>query len=316
VWLDFGRSGVQNQMTMNRLALAFALVSVLAIPPSDDRGRPVILLVHGRGLLDRDSAELRRLWLGALNDGSKSLARQSPLAERDVRLVWYADVLDPRATAGCDYASGDRRAARDAAIDPNLKTAVSFIGGLLNVITGLSDDSASSADLRALAADASFLTDARRRCAAEQRLGDALDQAKREGRPVIVVAHSLGALVAYDYLSSRADSAAVRRLVTIGSPVGSAELRRLLIGGDSTDVLAIPRSVVSWINIRQNGDQLAAPLSVGRDTAVAMPAGETDPHEMVGYLRNAATSSAVLTGWCGAFTAKAPAECAEIVRAP
>ncbi|MDB4874885.1 MAG: hypothetical protein JWM41_1331 [Gemmatimonadetes bacterium] len=302
-------------MAMYRLLAAFALAATLGAPAPDDRGRPVILMVHGRGLLDRDTADLRRLWFSALNDRAKAIARDSPLAERDVRLVWYADVLDPRSSAGCDYARGDRRATRDAAVDPTLKTVVSLIGGFLSAINSLAGDSASGSELRSLAADASFLSDARKRCGAEQRLADAVDQAAREGRPVIVVAHSLGSLVAYDYLSTRPDSAAVRRLVTLGSMVGSAELRRLLIGGDSTDTLAVPKSVASWINIRQDGDQLAVPLSVGRDTLVAPAPGETDPHEMVGYLENSATAKAVLGGWCAAFATRAPSACADIVRA-
>jgi alpha-beta hydrolase superfamily lysophospholipase len=45
-----------------------------------------------------------------------------------------------------------------------------------------------------------------KRCASEQRLGAEIDRAKAEGRPIVIVAHSLGAVVAYDYLSARRDS--------------------------------------------------------------------------------------------------------------
>ena len=114
---------------------------------------------------------------------------------------------------------------------------------MLGALTNFVSDTESAVQLRALSADASFLSDAHKRCASERRLSDALDRAKREGRPVILVAHSLGSLVAYDYLSSRSDSAVVQRLVSLGSMLGATELRRLLIGGDSTDGFGLPRSV-------------------------------------------------------------------------
>ena len=72
-----------------------------------------------------------------------------------------------------------------------------------------------------LAADASFLSDARKRCASERRLAEAIDRARSEGGPIILLAHSLGSLVAYDYLSTRTDTVLVNRLVTIGSMLGS-----------------------------------------------------------------------------------------------
>ena len=91
------------------LAMA-SLAALAAVAPPADRGRPVILLVHGRGMLDSDTADTRRLWFNALISGSKTITRDSLLAERDVRVVWYADVLDPRSNAGCEYGPKDLRA--------------------------------------------------------------------------------------------------------------------------------------------------------------------------------------------------------------
>lgn len=299
---------------MYRILPALALAATLAAPTPDDRGRPVILLLHGRGLLDRDTAAMRRLWFESLTAGARRIGRDVPLDARDVRLVWYADVLDPRSTSGCDYASADPRARQAAEADPDVRTAVSIIGGLFGAITSLVADSEAESQLRGLAADASFLTDARKRCASEQRLADALARAQSEGRPVILVAHSLGSLVAYDYLSTRADSALVRRLITLGSPLGSPDLRRLVLGGDSTDTLSLPKSVVSWVNVRNDGDPFAAPVTVGRDISTPVVDTEADPHEMAGYLRNSVTAGSVLGGWCEAFGSRAPPHCAEFAR--
>ena len=217
---------------------------------------------------------------------------------------------------GCDFAEDDPRARRDRAEDPGLKSVVSIAGTLLSALTALVSDTESTFQLRALAADASFLSDARKRCASEQRLGTALEQARSEGRPVIVVAHSLGSIVAYDYLSTRsarADTDIVQDLVTLGSPLGSAELRRLLIGGDEDDTLARPVSVKAWVNIHNADDALGTSVAAGQDIVTTAPADEPDPHELVGYLRTPTTARAILQGWCSAFSTERPSGCKDVI---
>jgi pimeloyl-ACP methyl ester carboxylesterase len=276
------------------------------------RGRPLIVLVHGRGMIGRDTAATRRLWVEGLSSGAKTLGGAVPFEANDVRVAWYADVLDPRSNAGCDYGAADPRARRDARTDPGIKVLASLAGGLFSAISSSADSEAND-ELRGLAADAAFLSDARKRCAAEQRLADVLALAKRDGRPVVLVAHSLGSIVAYDYLSSVRDSNVVQRLVTVGSPLGAPALRQLLMGGDSTDVLTAPAAVRDWINIRHVDDQLAAVLPIARDTLVAAPADEPDPHELVGYLRDSTTARAILNGWCVAFGGARPQGCIGLV---
>jgi hypothetical protein len=297
-----------------RLVYFAGLLLLTAAVPPDDRGRPVILLVHGRGMVDRDSAAMRKLWLAALISGLKTVTPVSVVAERDVRVVWYADVLDPRSNAGCDYDRGDVRVHRDATQDPDLKAFASVAGNLIGSLSSLVADTEMTAQLRGLASDAAFLSDARKRCASERRLADAIDRARRQGRPIILIAHSLGSLVAYDYLSSRTDSVLVSRFMTIGSMLGSPELRRLVIGGDSTDVLSKPASAKEWINIFNEEDPIAGPVSLGHDVPANPPADEPDPHEMVGYLRGSIVAKEVLNGWCAAFeTTSCPPGCKELV---
>lgn len=275
-----------------------------------------MLLLHGRGMTDRDTVATSKMWIDAVSSGAATIKGQRLYSDRDVRVVWYADVLDPRSASGCDYKSGDARTRR-ASSDPELKEVVATAGSILGAISALvADDSGAVGQLRALAADAAFLSDSRKRCAAEQRLGDALDRAHRDGRPVILVAHSLGAVVAYDYLSSRNDVGLVDQLITIGSPVGTPELRRLLIGDEGADTLTRPASVKSWINIRNENDVFAAPITVGKDVLTAPPRDEPDPHEMVGYLRGSATNVEVAADWCAAFADKPPAACASVHRLP
>ena len=301
---------------MLRVLAALAFATTLALPTEDDRGRPVVILVHGRAMLDRDTAATRKMWLNALTAGGKSITALPLLSDRDVRVVWYADVLDPRSSAGCDYASSDARARRNATIDPDLKALVATVGSLFDMITSVVADTESISHLRALSADASFLGDSRKRCASEQRVGDAIDAARRDGRPVILVAHSLGSLVAYDYLSARSDTGLVQRFITVGSIVGATELRQLLIGGDASDTLSRPAGVKSWTNIRHENDFFATSISIGRNVIATPPADEPDPHELVGYLRGSATAMEVLGSWCAAYNSKAPAGCSAVRQPP
>lgn len=297
-------------------AFVIALVASAFVTPTRaataQRGRPVILLVHGRGMQDRDSVRARKEWMGALRSGATTLTRNAAIDDGDVRVVWYADVLDPHSSDGCDYDAGDIRARRDARTDADVKQVVSLAGGLINLLSALVDDSVAR-ELRSFSADAAFLGDTRKRCGTEARLGQAIDRAKREGRPIILVAHSLGALVAYDYLTTRTDTGVVQNFITIGSMAGAPELRRFIIGGDSTDAFTVPASVKQWTNIRKEKDGLAVPLAIGRDIVTNPPADEADPHEMVGYLRGTVTAREILGAWCAASTSGRPRGCNDIL---
>ena len=297
---------------MRNIVRFLGLGVLLAGGAHQERPRPLILLVHGRGMQGRDTVSTRKLWIDGLQSAAKALTREPLLEESDVRVVWYADVLDTRSSEGCSYASNDRRAARDRAEDPGMKQIVATIGNVLGLLTFIVNDTSASDDLRGLAADASFLSDVHKRCAVESRLEHELDFARAQGRPVILVAHSLGSLVAYDLLSSRSDTGLVRRFITIGSLVGSPDLRHVLIGGDSTDTLVVPRAVGAWINIRNDGDLFATPLPLGRDVVSAPPADEPDPHDMLGYLRSATAAREILGAWCAAFTTDRPPGCNDI----
>jgi len=302
---------VLRTMPLRIMALVALVSSLLA--GQEDRGRPVVLLVHGRGMSDRDTAATRKMWQQALASGARTLTSEPVIADRDVRVVWYADVLDPRSGASCEYAAADPRARRARGDDSDFRSFLGMMGGILGVFSSLVDSSEGTTQLRALAGDASFVADAGKRCASEQRLATEIDRAKAEGRPIVIVAHSLGAVVAYDYLSSRPDSAPmVDRLVTMGSMVGYPELRRLLIGGSAADSLTRPRGVKAWVNLRNGQDVLAAPLSVGRDVVTTPPPDEPDPHELVGYLRSSSAVREILGGWCEAFTSNRPRGCNEV----
>ncbi len=93
-------------------------------------------------------------------------------------------------------------------------------------------------------------------------LGD-LDPAGR--REIVVVAHSLGSLVALDLLPYLPDGLRVRRLVTLGSPAGWPSLHRGSGRGD--DQFPYDR-VDSWVNLHSPRDL----VPLGRGSARLFPA--------------------------------------------
>src|SRR5437867_10010411 len=61
---------------------------------------PIIVLVHGRGQLGQDTAALRRDWKSDLDSAFKAAGLDAPRNE-DVRLAWYADLLDIDSDSSC-----------------------------------------------------------------------------------------------------------------------------------------------------------------------------------------------------------------------
>ncbi|WP_456786578.1 hypothetical protein [Cellulomonas sp. P5_C5] len=87
--------------------------------------------------------------------------------------------------------------------------------------------------------------------AIRDRLRAVLDDAQG---PVVVVAHSLGTVVAYDVLSEpRFAGLDVPLLVTLGSPLGIQEIQDQVKGRP----LAVPPSVGAWLNAADAADVVA-----------------------------------------------------------
>jgi alpha-beta hydrolase superfamily lysophospholipase len=174
--------------------------------------------------------------------------------------------------------------------------------------------------MRALIGDVMYLGDRWRRCAVDRRIESALDQAAREKRPVILVAHSFGSLVAYSYL--RADrqrgsaDLVIHRFVTLGSMLGIPELQELLLG--RTGPLSLPTGVRSWVNVRHSADPFAATFAdtTGRQHSkireIVTSGDAVDPHDIVAYLRDPASARAIAWAWCDAGGKEYSPACREI----
>jgi endonuclease G, mitochondrial len=289
----------------------FAAVSTVVAQTARDEvsSRPLILFLHGRGQFGRDTAEIRAEWQGALETGVSKLTGRPVIGPGDVRLVWYADVLDPASSVGCDPDTRSRP-QRTGEEDDVLQLLLGVTSTLFtSLYESMPDESRSP--MRALVGDVLYLGDRWRRCAVEHRLESALAQATREGRPIILVAHSFGSLVAYSYLRTdrvHASTAtpAIHRYVTLGSMLGIPELRELLLG--RAGPLSLPAGVRSWVNVRHVGDPFAAPLADSAQSKhtpaaireVVTSASVVDPHDIISYLRDPTAARAIAWAWCDA----------------
>jgi hypothetical protein len=313
---------IQHSRLYRRLGLAAVAVAVAAgvvatvstvaarTARRETAQRPVILFLHGRGQLGRDTAAIRTEFLRSLETGVAKLARHPLLDSSDVRLVWYADVLDPASSVGCD--SDTRTRSQSSGEEGEVLQLLLGITSTLftSLYESMPEDDRHS--MRSLVGDVMYLGDRWRRCAVERRIESALMHAAREKRPVILVAHSFGSLVAYSYL--RADRArtttvtppSIHRYVTLGSMLGIPELQELVLG--RAGPLSLPAGVRSWVNVRHTRDPFAAPLV---DTTGSRPgsvkirevvtsANAVDPHDIVTYLRDPAAARAIAWAWCDA----------------
>lgn len=240
---------------------------------------PLVVLVHGRVSAASDTGMLRREWKSALN-ASLSDRGHRPLADADVQLAWYADALDPMAE-GCPRASEDEE-------------GLDAFGILLSAIVG-SIPNNEAREAKTFVNDVMFVLDESRRCAARRRVGREIERAIGTGRPVVILAYSLGSVVAYQYLQKREARVGDPPidLVTIGSPLGVPGLRALL--GMETDNPGKPRSVRSWSNIHDDADPVAGPVAADRSGAgiADIPTRRSsarDAHMVERYLRDPATA--------------------------
>lgn len=130
-----------------------------------------------------------------------------------------------------------------------------------------------------------------------------LERLQPGGGPFVVIGHSQGSMIAFDVLSELdPDKYRVRLFVTIGSPLGIAEMQdqlKVLLGRRT---LTVPRCVERWLNVCDPFDPVAADATLRDDysggavlediQAVNLDS-PAHPHSGSGYLRLEAVRRAV-----------------------
>jgi hypothetical protein len=133
------------------------------------------------------------------------------------------------------------------------------------------------------------------------RVRDAIDGIVRDAltsEPCVVVAHSLGSVVAYNVLRNDQSSLTVTLLATIGSPLGIVAVRKQLAP------LTYPRPVKTWYNAFDPHDIVALNPLDAANFAVDPPIENygavnnfTDDHHGVeGYLEDKNVAGRILAG--------------------
>jgi hypothetical protein len=261
---------------------------------------------HLPGISPAQAAErLTRLWTAYLNDGITS-----PPSQVDLRVAYYADMLQ---SAGQQGAPGDDPESLDPLGRELLLLWVAQLGAPAEVAQGYGSMPVRQAaswvadrfglDNRLLSwfvtrffrEVPAYLGDGARRAAARDRVASTI----AEHAPQVVLAHSLGSVVAYEALWAHPELP-VDLLVTLGSPLGMPDVvfDRLEPTPSSGRGLR-PPSIARWVNLADPGDLIAIPRHLARRFAGVDLDQEDlihtfDFHRVANYLSCAATRAVLV----------------------
>ncbi|MFE1841626.1 lipase family protein [Streptomyces sviceus] len=284
-----------------------------------------VVAVHGIGKQTLGEETLRKEWLPALNDGLTRAGAAVRLAEPDLAMAFYGDLFrppgeflavgDPPYTAA-DVAEGFEQelllawwsaaAASDpAVVPPGADTLASTPRSVQSALRALSGSRFfAGIALRAMVFDLkrvhAYLTDPNLRAQALALVADQIGEDTR-----VVVAHSLGSVVAYEALCARPGHR-VRALVTIGSPLGIENLilhrlqpRPLTLDGPARAVWPGHQGLV-WTNLADEGDVVALVKDLrsafGEQVRCAIVRNGARAHDAGAYLTDALCGQAVADG--------------------
>ena len=292
---------------------------------------PLILYVPG--LLPKPEAAvhrqaLRRCLLEGLRRHDHEIAADVAAAERNFDLVaWTYDFYREHRDFDLDAKSIDELLAQPEATEQDIVEASSpgkrlmrwlyRVGNLFPfLIPHLADERIELhlRDLMRYVHDSNDIATHTR-----EMLRMPLRAAWEAGRPVLLAAHSMGSVIAYDALwelsRDQRDELQVDLLLTMGSPLGQKYLQRRILGHDRSGAERYPDNIRRWINLSAVGDMTAVDpylksefgemLELGVIESIEdveifnffRHDGELNVHAEYGYLVNKVTAAAVADWW-------------------
>ncbi len=277
-----------------------------------------LILVHGRDQQGKDRQALQKVWTEALDVGLEA-AGLPGIREHEVVFPYYADdliaMVNEIRSASPPGVSIKGSEPQDAGLD---STQIALLQEMLGEDTVAS--AAQEEALRKGVQNTAFAL-ALARLADQSAFGPGLltkvtedvsiylqNQvvAKRVNdfiapaigtQPCVVVAHSLGSIVAYRVLRELGAAAQVRGLITVGSPLGLHTVRKLL----SPPARTFPAGVDSWVNAFDSADIVALhpldnaawPVSPAIANHASVKNHTSNHHGISGYLDDPTVARAI-----------------------
>lgn len=152
-----------------------------------------------------------------------------------------------------------------------------------------------------------------------QMLKMPLRSAAESGRPILLIAHSMGSVIAWDSLwqmsRNEHDNVQISTLMTMGSPLGQRFVQRRLQGFRKEDNERYPRGIDRWVNLAAVGDLTAVDPALADDFGKMVKNGLVSTiddrelhnyfrldgvlnvHAEYGYLANSVTAGIVADWW-------------------
>lgn len=148
-----------------------------------------------------------------------------------------------------------------------------------------------------------------------------LRAAEKSGRPVLLIGHSMGSVIAWDTLwemsRESGDDVRVDLLLTMGSPLGQRYIQRRLLGTGEQGGRRYPDNIRRWVNVAAIGELTAIDMRLANDFAEMVQLGLTESiedfavfnhyrangelnvHSEYGYLINETTATVIRDWWQG-----------------
>ena len=154
---------------------------------------------------------------------------------------------------------------------------------------------------------------------ARQKVKQVLDDANAAERPVLVLGHSMGSVIAYESLwqLSRVQKSDIKvDFLTSGSPLGQSIVQRHLMGAHAENAERYPGNIRQWTNIAAVGEFTAIDMQLKIDFSGMIEQGlladitdlesynyyhmhgSLNVHAEYGYLINEVTAQVICDWWC------------------
>lgn len=272
-----------------------------------------LVLVHGRSQQGRDPGELKSIWMDTLQRGAAKIKRSLP-DSLEVVFPYYGDKLDELARQSELPLTNDVQAKGNPVDDDFLKFQASVAESMRRG-AGVTDaqvqqefgnnttergpqnwawvqaliraidrhgGGASQTTIETIMRDVYlYTTRAGVRDEVDRIVGPALNE-----KPCVVIAHSLGTVVAYNVLRTDRRSLNVRAFITVGSPLAIRAIR------DQLRPIGFPPPAKAWYNAFDPRDVVALypldaanfPVNPAIENYGSVRNGTDNRHGIIGYL--------------------------------